>query len=553
MPVWEEHGYTRKDDEGNIITLEEYEARNPGKAFTWADFKLYAICGVGFMLDSYDLFIVNLASPIWAYEFFTSGDLDHTKKVPSPTIPFLVRGAVNAAANIGNVAGQISFGFLGDAFGRKFVYGKELIIAIIGIILIISLPVNGSAGLKTGVQKMWYLFGFRFLLGVGIGGDYPMSAAIVAERSTLGNRGRMLGWIFSNQGWGTLAASIVTCILLPCFKHSLTNGKFGHIDAIWRLQIGLALVPCFALLYFRLTMPESRKFTQSTELSAAVHSLNNSNVDIVKEEKGVKTVAGAEVDRRASVVEAHAHKPSKSVQMTAFIQYFKQPRHALTLFGCAFTWFLLDVAFYGVNLNQSVILTDIGYATGSNPYNYLLRNAEGNLIIAVAGYVPGYFITIAFIEILGRKWIQIQGFLVTALMFGILAGTTHISSGARFALLVIAQLFMNFGPNATTFIVPGEVFPSRVRGLAHGFCAAVGKLGAILSGIGFNWWSQKDHKKYPGSIGLSGVLWIFFAFQLLGAVVTFFCVPETKGIDADAIDYEEVQARVARESNGQSD
>ena len=386
-----------------------------------------------------------------------------------------------------------------------------------------------------------------------------MSAAIVAERSNLGNRGRMLGWIFSNQGWGTLAASVVTCILLPIFKSSLTGGNFGHIDAIWRLQIGLALVPCFALLYFRLTMPESRKFTQSTELSAAVRDLNRSDLDIEKEKEQrqvLKTVSGTEVDRRASVVEAHARPPPKNVQMTAFIEYFKVPRHALTLFGCAFSWFLVDVAFYGVNLNQSVILTDIGFANGDSPYHYLLRNAEGNLIIAVAGYVPGYFLTIAFIEILGRKWIQIQGFLVTALMFGILAGANEqLSSGARFALIIIAQLFFNFGPNATTFIVPGEVFPSRVRGLAHGFCAAVGKLGAILSGIGFNWWSQKDHAKYPGSIGLSGVLWIFFAFELLGAIVTFFCVPETRGIDADAIDYEEVQRKVAadRGANGHSD
>ncbi|KAF2096073.1 MFS general substrate transporter [Rhizodiscina lignyota] len=546
MPVWEEHAYIRRDDNGNIVSLEEYEATHKSSAFTMADFKLYLICGVGFMLDSYDLFIVNLASPIWAYEFFTKGDLDSTTVVPAPTIPFLVRGAVNAAANIGNVAGQLSFGFLGDSFGRKFVYGKELIIAIIGIIMIISLPVNNSAGLQNGVSKMWWLFGWRFLLGVGIGGDYPMSAAIVAERSTLANRGRMLGWIFSNQGWGTLAASVITCILLPIFSSSLKNGHLGKIDGIWRLQVGLALVPCFALLYFRLTMPESKKFLQSTELSGVAKAKLNAS-DASFEQHELKTHDGRPVDRRASIIEAaaQAQEPSKGAQMRAFIEYFSHPRHALTLFGCAFSWFLVDVAFYGVNLNQSVILADIGYATGKTPYDYLLKNAEGNLIIAVAGYVPGYFLTIAFIELLGRKWIQIQGFLVTALMFGILAGASDsLNSASRFALIVIAQLFFNFGPNATTFIVPGEVFPSRVRGFAHGFCAAVGKLGAILSGIGFNWWSQKDHVKYPGSIGLSGVLWIFFAFELLGAVVTFFCVPETRGKDSDAIDYEEFQQRV---------
>jgi PHS family inorganic phosphate transporter-like MFS transporter len=259
-------------------------------------------------------------------------------------------------------------------------------------------------------------------------------------------------------------------------------------------------------------------------------------------------------DRAVAVVEAHAVVPEKNVQMRAFIEYFSHWNHAKTLIGTALSWFLVDVAFYGINLNQSVILADIGYATGKDPYHYLLKNAEGNLIIAVAGYVPGYFITIAFIEILGRKWIQIQGFLVTALMFGILAGAgTHLSSGGRFALIIITQLFMNFGPNATTFIIPGEVFPSRVRGLAHGFSAAVGKLGAILSGIGFNWWSQSDHKKYKGSIGLSGVLWVFFAIQLTGAVVTFFFVPETRGIDADAIDYAECQARVKPSTHAHHD
>jgi PHS family inorganic phosphate transporter-like MFS transporter len=349
-----------------------------------------------------------------------------------------------------------------------------------------------------------------------------------------------------------LTASVITCILLAIFSKSLKDGDFTKIDGIWRLQVGLALIPCFGLLYWRLTMPESRKFLQSVELSSVAGSSINTSVATLDNEKELKTTSGNPVDdRRISIIEAHAAaEADKNHQYAAFLEYFSHPRHALTLFGCAFSWFLVDVAFYGINLNQSVILADIGYATGKTPYQYLLKNAEGNLIIAVAGYVPGYFLTIAFIELLGRKWIQIQGFLVTSLMFGILAGAnSHLGSGARFTLIVIAQLFFNFGPNATTFIVPGEVFPSRVRGLAHGFCAAVGKLGAILSGIGFNWWSQSNHKTYKGSIGLSGVLWIFFAFELLGAVVTYFCVPETRGIDSDAIDYEECQARISLENH----
>jgi len=169
------------------------------------DLKLYAICGVGFMIDAYDLFIINLATPIWMFEYWQA--FNSKSKTP---YPLLLHGAVNAAANIGNVIGQIGFGFMGDVFGRKFVYGKELIIAIVGIILLISVPNHMPGPTK---NKFWYIFGMRVLMGIGIGGDYPMSAAIVAERTSLRNRGRMLGWIFSNQGW--------VCFdhLLPHFPH----------------------------------------------------------------------------------------------------------------------------------------------------------------------------------------------------------------------------------------------------------------------------------------------------------------------------------------------
>lgn len=185
--------------------------------------------------------------------------------------------------------------------------------------------------------------------------------------------------------------------------------------------------------------------------------MNATRTSLPLEKEKDKLDSDGSANGHQDAVQPYDYPENKQSQFKVFVQYFSKPKHALQLFGCAFSWFLVDVAFYGINLNQSIILADIGYATGKTPYEYLLKNAEGNLIIAVAGYVPGYFITIALIEILGRKWIQIQGFLVTALMFAILAGAPNLGSGSRFALIVIAQLFFNFGPNATTFIVPGEV------------------------------------------------------------------------------------------------
>jgi PHS family inorganic phosphate transporter-like MFS transporter len=300
-------------------------------------------------------------------------------------------------------------------------------------------------------------------------------------------------------------------------------------------------------------MPEGKKYKESQELNSRASASSNisdkaqgnspkmqdsTNRPIVPPATYIHTDPSS-LPLEAAVV---AIEPlTRNEKLQVFFLYFSEWRHFKLLLGTASTWFLLDIAFYGTNLNQSVILTAIGFSTGANEYQTLMRNAIGNLIIAVAGYVPGYFFTIFFIERLGRRWIQIQGFIVTALMFAILAGDyAHLQTAGKFVCFAIAQFFFNFGPNATTFIIPAELFPSRVRGFSHGVSAAVGKLGAILSALLFNYLSG------PTVIGLSNVLWIFFACNILGAISTIFLIPETRDRDADLIDYEEWMDAIER-------
>lgn len=143
-------------------------------------------------------------------------------------------------------------------------------------------------------------------------------------------------------------------------------------------------------------------------------------------------------------LEILAEPKSRKAKLDAFFVYFSEWRHLKTLLGTTSTWFLLDIAFYGTNLNQSVLLADIGFSTGKTHYDVLMRNAIGNLIIAIAGYVPGYFFTIFLIEKMGRKWIQIQGFLVAGLMFAILAGGySHLGTAGKFVCFAIAQVYIH--------------------------------------------------------------------------------------------------------------
>ncbi|KAJ8503655.1 hypothetical protein ONZ45_g10683 [Pleurotus djamor] len=135
-------------------------------------------------------------------------------------------------------------------------------------------------------------------------------------------------------------------------------------------------------------------------------------------------------------------------------------------------WFLLDIAFYGINLNQNVVLQQIGFdGAEGTPWEKLFKIATGNIIITALGFVPGYYASILTIEYLGRKWIQIQGFIMAAFFLAILAGKfDSLSTPAFIVNFALLQFFFNFGANTTTYCYPAEVFPTRF--LFFGCCIA---------------------------------------------------------------------------------
>jgi len=106
----------------------------------------------------------------------------------------------------------------------------------------------------------------------------------------------------------------------------------------------------------------------------------------------------------------------------------------------------------------------------------------GNIILSLAGLIPGYWFSVFLIDRIGRKPLQMGGFLVLTVVFCIFGfGFYTIPPNGLVALVCLANFFSNFGPNTTTFIVPGEVFPTRYRSTGHGISAASGKIGAIIS------------------------------------------------------------------------
>lgn len=162
-----------------------------------------------------------------------------------------------------------------------------------------------------------------------------------------------------------------------------------------------------------------------------------------------------------------------------------------------------------------------------------MNKALGSLILVCAGALPGYWISVLTVDTLGRKTIQITGFFILTIIFCIIGfAYESLTSGPLLALYILAQVFFNFGPNATTFLVPGECFPTRYRATGHGISAAGGKIGAIVAQVMAHPLLTKGAT--PDCVGHACQPWVnrlmqVFALFMLCGTFTSFLIPETKG------------------------
>jgi MFS transporter, PHS family, inorganic phosphate transporter len=494
--------------------------------FGWYHVRAVVVAGIGFFTDAYDIFAINLVTAMLGVVYWQ----DAANK--PGTIPSSADTAIKVATSGGTVLGQVGFGWLADVVGRKRMYGLELIL-IIFCTLAQALSSDSSAISIVGILIFW-----RVMMGIGIGGDYPLSAIITSEFATTKWRGAMMGSVFAMQGIGQFAAAIIALIVTTGFKESLlTAPSVGRcdgvcglaVDKMWRVIIGFGAVPGCIALYFRLTIPETPRYTFDV-----ARDVEQAGEDVKAYIQGKRQGHPDEVHRASVLVDSRARLDPPKASWADFWRHYKQWKHGKVLIGTAGSWFFLDVAFYGLGLNNSIILTAIGYAGGKDMYHIFRNTAIGNLIIVCAGAIPGYWVTVATVDTLGRKPIQMMGFVMLTILFiviGFAYNKLAQHQGALLALYVLAQFFFNFGPNATTFIVPGECFPTRYRSTSHGISAASGKVGAIIAQVVFG--PLRTRGAAPNATGaaqspwLNHVMQIFALFMLCGCFTTLL-IPETK-------------------------
>jgi MFS transporter, PHS family, inorganic phosphate transporter len=438
--------------------------------------KIMFISGMGFFTDAYDLFIIGVVMVLLKAEWHISP---------------VEQGLVTSTALLASAVGAIAFGRVADMLGRKRIYGFEVLVLAAGAIASAFSP------------NIWWLIFFRVILGIGIGGDYPVSSTIMSEYSGKKSRGMMVSLVFAMQAAGLIVGPLFACVLL------LTN--LSH-DIIWRILLAVGAIPALAVFEMRRHMAETPRYL----LATSQHD---------EFDRAASSVLRSPVERRQA-----ANESGKTT--ASFWQGFRvltsRPRFLARLIGASLAWFMMDFAYYGNTVSSPIVLAAI------SPGESLIQRTLTQLVVFAAAALPGYLVAAAMMDRMGRKSIQIIGFAMMAITFGAIALVPHLDKLLLPFLLVygISYFFTEFGPNATTFVYPAELFPVEARTTGHGIAAAAGKIGGFIGVFLFP--ILMSWRGLPAAeLAAAGV-------SVLGIVVTLALLPETKGKSLEELSAVEV-------------
>jgi MFS family permease len=412
-----------------VAALVSIRSALDGAKMTALHWRIWLLSAMGVFLDAFDLFIIGVALPIIAHQLGAS---------PAAT------GLIAAASPLGAIFGAAIAGQIADRIGRKLVFAVDL-----GMFILFAL-------LSAIAPNVGFLIFFRFLLGVAIGADYPISSSYVAEFMPARVRGRMMVGALSFQAIGAVAGAAVGLTLL-------VTDLAG--DGVWRWMLAAGVLPAFVVLILRRGSPESPRWAQA-------HGMGDEAAEVTR-----RLCGGQSVSAEATLEPA---LPASALFSPRFLR-----RTILALVP----WFLMDLALYGIGLFTPTILSiiDVGGESAAGLQVWLakdIRSTEGAIVLDLF-LVIGFVMALLTIDRWGRLLLQKLGFLgMTAGLLIVAAGAAGGAGNKNYALIIggfaLFNVLVNAGPNSTTWTLPSELFPTSLRGSANGLAAAAGKLGAAV-------------------------------------------------------------------------
>ncbi len=457
-------------DSLELKSLQDHIDESPPRPLSPMQWRIWLLAAAGKLFEGMVVFITGVALPL------LERDLGLTTASA---------GALSAATLFGILIGASLFGNIADRFGRKLVFVWEM--AIFAVFL-------GLCGLAWNVSV---LIIFLFCVGLALGADYPTAHLVVSEAIPTQFRGRMVLGAFSCQAVGALAGVLLGLIVLKVYP---------QVDA-WRWMYLSLVIPAVIVFGLRTTLPKSAHWLLTRNRLEEAHRAAQK---LLKRPVAI-----------APVLEKHQASQSRSGFPALFT-----PRHLRATILASVPWFLQDLSTYGIGIFTPTILATLFTQTDSNFIFQDMIAAEGSGVIDLF-LIVGFLAAIPLVDKVGRIPLQIIGFGGCA--FGLLISSlsADIPDDHELAIVLIFAGFMifnfstNFGPNAMTYVLAGEVFPTEIRGVGAGFAASFAKVGAVLTAYFFPILRQ--------SIGTAPLLYLLAGTSVLGAVVTYLFRIEPRG------------------------
>lgn len=449
---------------------------------TGMQWRIWWLAAAGKFFEGLVVFMTGVAMPLMSKEFGMNA---------------FQHGLVGAASLAGILVGALLLGGLADQFGRKVMFIVEMVIFIIFLAL---LSVSPSFG---------WTVAFLFGMGVALGCDYPTAHMVISESIPSSARGRLVLGAFGFQAVGALLGTLVGYLVLSNLP-DVTG---------WRLMYAVAILPALLVVIGRFYVTESASWLM-------VHGRH------------------AEAEREAHKLLKRKPPYPKHIKLTSKHKaHGKDERHPSALFNArnrratilaSVPWFLQDLGTYGIGIfTPTILAAALGMASSPDQHLSALiihdeMAAEGAAAIDLLLLV-GIAAAVLLADRVGRIPLQIVGFLGCAAGLLIAALSTYYTDGPRITLIFAGFMLFNFmtnlGPNAQTYLLAGEVFPTHIRGMGAGFAAAFAKIGAVTTAFLF--------PILLAEIGTATLLYILVGTSILGAVVTYAFRIETKGRNLD--------------------
>ena len=375
-------------------------------------------------------------------------------------------GNLTLATTIGMWIGSYIFGYFADKYGRTKTLSLSIILYALG------------TGAIYFVNDYTVLLSLRFLIGLGIGGEFGIGMAMVTETWAPEMRARATSWVALGWQGGVLIAAIVPATIVPAFG--------------WRAVFLVGLVPALIAIYVRMHLKEPVLWQKRRSRQIELEEKKNNNQLSAEEEKEYYHIAGM---------------PLKKL--------FSSSKITITTIGLTIMCLVQNFGYYAIFSWMPTVL--------SQKYGYSLAKTSGWMIISIAGMIVGITLFGILADKIGRKktfaiW-YVCGTVYCIIYFFLFTSQTSLLWGSFLLGFTVNGMMGGYGA------VLAENYPSEARSTAENLIFGTGR---GLAGFG------------PAIIGylatggsLISAMSLVFIIYPIALVCMLLMIPETKGINIE--------------------